>query len=46
VKNSSSFEEDYISDILQLSPAENSNHTADFTEEEVFEAITQMEHNK
>jgi hypothetical protein len=38
--------EDKIVDIPQVSPQENSILTADFTKEEVFEAISQMEHNK
>jgi hypothetical protein len=35
-----------ISNILQISTAENEILTASFKEEEVFEAISQMEHNK
>jgi hypothetical protein len=38
--------EDEIVDIPQVSPQENAILTTDFTEEEVFEAISQMEHNK
>jgi mannosylglycoprotein endo-beta-mannosidase len=35
-----------VSDIPQVSPDENSILTAAFSEEEVFKAISQMEHNK
>jgi mannosylglycoprotein endo-beta-mannosidase len=35
-----------VDDITQLSEEENVLLTANFTEEEVFQAITQMEHNK
>jgi mannosylglycoprotein endo-beta-mannosidase len=38
--------ENVISDIPQLSQEENNILTADFTEEEIFEAISQMERNK
>jgi mannosylglycoprotein endo-beta-mannosidase len=38
--------ENRIDDITQLSEEENVLLTANFTEEEVFQAITQMEHNK
>jgi hypothetical protein len=38
--------EDQISDIPQVSPEENESLIADFTENEVREAIFQMEHNK
>jgi hypothetical protein len=38
--------EDQLSDIPQVSPKENENLIADFTENEVREAIFQMEHNK
>jgi hypothetical protein len=38
--------EDQISDIPQVSPEENEILIADFTENEVREAIFQMEHNK
>jgi hypothetical protein len=46
VKNSFSMREDEILDIPQVSPQENGILTTDFMEEEVFEAISQMEHNK
>jgi hypothetical protein len=35
-----------VHDIPQISPNENEILTTPFTEEEVFEAISQMEHNK
>jgi hypothetical protein len=38
--------ENRIDDITQLSEEENVLLTTNFTEEEVFQAITQMEHNK
>jgi hypothetical protein len=38
--------EDQISDIPQVSSEENESLIADFTENEVREAIFQMEHNK
>jgi hypothetical protein len=38
--------EDRISDIPQVSPQKNECLIADFTENEVREAIFQMEHNK
>jgi hypothetical protein len=38
--------EDQILDIPQVSPEENEILIADFTENEVREAIFQMEHNK
>jgi hypothetical protein len=38
--------EEYTHDIWQLSTEENNLSTANFTEEEVHEAISQMEHNK
>jgi hypothetical protein len=38
--------EDLVDDIPQLSVEENEMLTADFTEEEVLEAISEMEHNK
>jgi hypothetical protein len=38
--------ENRVDDITQLSEEENVLLTANFTEEEVFQAITQMEHNK
>jgi hypothetical protein len=38
--------EDQISDIPQVSPEENESLVADFTKNEVREAIFQMEHNK
>jgi lysyl-tRNA synthetase class I len=37
---------DQISDIPRVSPEENENLIADFTENEIREAIFQMEHNK
>jgi hypothetical protein len=46
VQNSFSMNEGEVSDIPQVSPDENSILTAAFPEEEVFEAISQMEHNK
>jgi hypothetical protein len=46
VQNSFSLYNDANSDIPQVSSEENVMLTADFTEEEVFEAISQMEHNK
>jgi hypothetical protein len=39
-------QEDVIVDIPQLSSEENNILIADFTGEEIFEAIFQMEHNK
>jgi hypothetical protein len=45
-KNSVVMREDMVEDVPQLSPNENDILTAVFTEEEVFEAISQMEHNK
>jgi hypothetical protein len=44
--NSASMIEDQVTDIPQLSTEENVILTIDFTEEEVLEAISQMEHNK
>jgi hypothetical protein len=38
--------EDFMSDIPQLTLEENNLLTKAFTEEEVCEAISQMEHNK
>jgi hypothetical protein len=38
--------ENRVDDIAQLSEEENVLLTANFTEEEVFQVITQMEHNK
>jgi hypothetical protein len=38
--------ENTISDIPQISTSENEILTASFKEEEVFEAISQMKHNK
>ena len=38
--------EDWVQDIPQVSAEENALLTADFKEDEVFEAISQMEHNK
>jgi mannosylglycoprotein endo-beta-mannosidase len=46
VQNGFSLCENSFSDIPQISSAENIILTSDFTEEEVFEAISQMEHNK
>jgi hypothetical protein len=39
-------QEDVIADIPQLSLEENNIFIADFTEEEILEAVSQMEHNK
>jgi hypothetical protein len=44
--NSVSMMEDQVTDIPQLSPEENAILTAKFIEEEVFEAISSMEHKK
>jgi hypothetical protein len=44
--NSFEMIENRIDDIPQLSEEENVLLTANFTEEEVFQVITQMEHNK
>jgi hypothetical protein len=44
--NSFSMMENHVLDIPQLTPEENTILSAPFTEEEVFEAISQMEHNK
>jgi mannosylglycoprotein endo-beta-mannosidase len=46
IQNSVSLSHDENSDIPQVSSEENVMLTSDFTEEEVFEAISQMEHNK
>jgi hypothetical protein len=44
--NDFSMDETEVDDITQLSAAENEVLTVGFTEEEVFDAISQMEHNK
>jgi hypothetical protein len=44
--NNFTLREDFTSDIPQLYPGENNLLTADFTEKEVFEAISMMKHNK
>jgi hypothetical protein len=44
--NSFSLMEERVTDIPQLTQQENDLLIAPFTEEEVFEAISQMEHNK
>jgi hypothetical protein len=46
VQNSFCLSHDENSDIPQVSSEENVMLKADFTEEEVFEAVSQMEHNK
>jgi hypothetical protein len=46
IQNSVSLSHDENSDIPQVSSEENVMLKADFTEEEVFEAVSQMEHNK
>ena len=38
--------ENLTGDLAQISPVENNILISPFTEEEVFEAISQMEHNK
>lgn len=45
-QNMFSLDQENTSNILQISTIENSILAADFQEEEVLEAITQMEHNK
>jgi hypothetical protein len=45
-QNGFSMMEEQVGDIPQLSAEENEILTADFTEDEVLEAISQMEHNK
>ena len=44
--NNFSLREELVADIPQLSVEENNILIADFTEKEVFEAISQMKHNK
>jgi hypothetical protein len=46
VPNNFSLMEEYTSDIMQLSLEENGILTSEFFENEVFEAISMMEHNK
>jgi predicted HAD superfamily Cof-like phosphohydrolase len=46
VRNTFSMTEDQTQDIPQISNKENIILTADFSVEEVHEAIAQMEHNK
>jgi hypothetical protein len=45
-KNNFSMMEDRVQDIPQLSTVENGLLIADFSVEEVYEAISKMEHNK
>jgi hypothetical protein len=45
-KNNFTLREDLVADIPQLTQEENDILIAEFTEEEVFDAIFQMEHNK
>jgi mannosylglycoprotein endo-beta-mannosidase len=45
-QNTFSMMEERVADVPQLSPEENSILTKNFTQEEIFEAISQMEHNK
>ena len=41
-----SMREDCIEDVPQVSPSENSILTTNFTVEEMFEALSQMEHDE
>ena len=46
IKNNFSLREDLIDDIPQINAEENDILTSHFSDKEVFDAISQMEHNK